>query len=398
MLQDLQSRNVKTSVENSGSTEEIKAPKMAFSWQTSLRKGKVEQWILIILLVIFASLIFQLFYLHKKPLPAQPASVKPVAPSTVIQKGELNNISLKKENKLTAITFSFNEPVVYRLEQNVANETVSVFFKEAKLTSPLPQDLTGSAVENIQASTTTTETVVTITLKKNVVVLGLVPQANDGKNIILNLQGSEISEEEGEITKTMEPSNNKQRAEKSYNQALIALNEDNIKEATRDLQESLTLQSDYFPAQQALITLLLQQKEYDLAEKYLDQALNQRPQHVALLQLKARAQLMSNNPNAALQTLQSFSPTLANNLDYYALIAAIHQQLGNFILAEQLYRQIVIVQPNEGKWWTGLGVALEAQQNINAANEAYQRAAVLHTLDPNLQAFVDSKLSVSNNN
>lgn len=198
--------------------------------------------------------------------------------------------------------------------------------------------------------------------------------------------------ESGEIIKTIEPISTQQLAEKSYNQALLVLNEGNIKEAIHHLQESLTLQPDYLPAQQALITLLLQQKEADLAGKYLDQALNQRPQSIGLLQLKARMQLMSNDPNAALSTLQSFSPTLADNPDYYALIAAIQQQLGNFVLAEQLYRQIIMVQPNDAKGWVGLGVALEAQQNMNSAMEAYQRAAVLHTLDPNLQAFVDAKL------
>lgn len=313
MLQDLQSRNVKTTDTASISTEEIQVPKMAFSWRAALSKGKIEKWILVILVLIFASIVWRFFFFHEKPLPTPAHQVAPLP------------VNLK--------------PTV---------EPPSVVPKE---TMPA-----------------------------------------------VTIQDNEIPIESGEISKIIEPLNNEQLAERAYNQSLLVLNEGNIKEAIHQLQESLTLQPDYLPSQQALITLLLQQKEIDLAEKYLDQALNQRPQNVALLQLKSRMQLMANNPSAALHTLQSFSPPLAGNTDYYALIAAIHQQMKNFDLAEQLYRQIVMIQPNEGKWWVGLGAALEAQQNMNAAQEAYQRAAMLHTLDPNLQAFVDSKLSITNNN
>lgn len=398
MLQDLQSRNVKTTDTDPSVVEEIQAPKMAFSWRSALNKGKIEKGILVLLVLIFASVVLRFFFFHKNFSPKTAASIQKVALLPTAQLTNLKNITLKKENFYTSVIFSFDQPTTYRLEQNTTQGTVTVFFKNTKLTSPLPTDLTESAIENMQISTLNAETAITITLKKDISVLGLVSQANDAKNIVLNLHGNDLAETSGEITKTIEPLNNKQLAERAYNQSLLVLNEGNIKESVYKLQESLTLQSDYLPSQQALITLLLQQKEVDLANKYLDQALNQRPQNVALLQLKARMQLMANNPNAALHTLQSFSPPLASNVDYYALIAAIHQQLKNFDLAEQLYHQIVMIQPNEGKWWVGLGAALEAQQHDNAAQEAYQRAAMLHTLDPNLQAFVDSKLSITNNN
>lgn len=317
MLQDLQSRNVKTAEAGSAVTEEIQVPKRVFFWRILLSKSNIEKGILVILVVIFASVALRFFFFHEKPLPSLPTPAPQVAPLPVVN---------------------------------------------LKPTAELP-------------SVAPKETIPAVAVQDN-----------------------EIPIEPGEITKIIEPLNNKQLAERAYNQALLVLNEGNIKETIHQLQESLVLQPDYLPAQQALITLLLQQKEIDLAEKYLDQALNQRPQNVALLQLKARMQLMANNPGAALHTLQSFAPPLMGNTDYYALIAAIHQQMKNYDLAEQLYRQIVMAQPNEGKWWIGLGAALEAQQNINSAQEAYQRAAMLHTLDPNLQAFVDSKLSFANNN
>ncbi len=316
MLQDLKSRNVKTTDTDSTVTEEIQVPKMAFSWRTLLSKGRIEKGILVILVLILASVGLRFFFFHEKPLPSLPTPAHQVAPLPVNLKPTAKPPSVAPKETIPAVT----------------------------------------------------------------------------------VQDNEILIESGDITKIIEPLNNEQLAERAYNQSLLALNDGNIQKAVHELQESLTLQTDYLPSQQAIITLLLQQKQLDLAGKYLDQALNQRPQNIALLQLKARMQLIENNPSAALYTLQSFSPPLAGNTDYYALIAAIHQQLKNFDLAAQLYRQIAMVQPNEGKWWVGLGAALEAQQNMNSAQEAYQRAAMLHTLDPNLQAFVDSKLSLPNNN
>lgn len=308
MLQDLQSRNAKIPEAEPLVSEEIQVPKKTFSWGVILNKGNIEKGILIFLLIIFASIVVQFLFFHKKPAPSSPIVAHQMTPPPV----------------------------------------------NLKPTLPPPAPA--------------------VAIPKN-----------------------ETPMESGEITKIIEPLNNEQLAERAYNQSLLALNDGNIQKAVHELQQSLILQPDYLPSQQALITLLLQQKEIDLAEKYLDQALNQRPQNIDLLQLKARMQLIANNPSAALHTLQSFSPPLVGNTDYYALIAAIHQQMKNYDLAEQLYRQIVIVQPNEGKWWVGLGASLEAQQNMNAAQEAYQRAAMLHTLDPNLQAFVDSKLSITNN-
>lgn len=398
MLQDLQSRNVKTIDADSPTTEEIQVPKVDFSWQAVLSKGRIEKGILVFLVLIFSIVVFRFFFFHEKPVPNATAPLQQATLLPIAQLIELKNITLKKENAYTSVIFSFDQPTTYRLEQNATQGTVTVFFKNIKLTAPLPTELAESAIENMQTSAINSETGITITLKKDSSVLGLVSQANDEKNIVLNLSDNDLAKNSSEIAKTVEPVDNKQLAERAYNQSLLVLNEGNIKEAIHQLQESLILQPDYLPSQQALVTLLLQQKEIDLAEKYLDQALNQRPQNVSLLQLKARMQLIANNPNAALHTLQSFSPPLAGNTDYYALIAAIHQQLKNFDLAAQLYRQIVMVQPNEGKWWVGLGAALDAQQQTNAAQEAYQRAAMLHTLDPNLQAFVDSRLSVTNNN
>lgn len=396
MLQDLQSRNVKPTNTDTGHAEEIQVIKTSFSWHDLYKKGKIEKWVLVILLIIFSYFLLHFFYLNKKPLPKKITPAQKTLPLQTASKSDLQSINIKHENALTSVIFSFKQPTIYRLEQNSAQETITIFFKNIMMTSPLPTNLDGSSIESFQSLTLGDETGIILKLKKGTILQGIMSQEHNAGNIILNLQSNDSSEFLGEMTKTLEPLSNQQLAEKAYNQSLVILNDGNIKEAVHQLQESLNLQADYLPAQQALVTLLLQQKEYDLAEKHLNQALNQRPENIELLQLKARIQLVNNNPSAALQTLQSFSPPLIGNTDYYALIAAIQQQLKNFSLAEQLYRQILMVQPNEAKWWVGLGTSLEAQQNINAAREAYQRAAMLHTLNPNLQAFVDSKLSLTN--
>jgi len=50
------------------------------------------------------------------------------------------------------------------------------------------------------------------------------------------------------------------------------------------------------------------------------------------------------------------------------------------------------IRPQEGRWWLGLAISLEAEKNLPAAAEAYQRAKA-SVLDPKLARYAEQRLT-----
>ena len=68
------------------------------------------------------------------------------------------------------------------------------------------------------------------------------------------------------------------------------------------------------------------------------------------------------------------------------------QRLGRYKEAAEHYQQALRLSPGEGRWWLGLGLALEAEGRANEAREAFQRARQSGTLSSELTALVEQKL------
>ncbi|MGL5504624.1 MAG: hypothetical protein ACRDCL_13910, partial [Aeromonas veronii] len=72
-----------------------------------------------------------------------------------------------------------------------------------------------------------------------------------------------------------------------------------------------------------------------------------------------------------------YQPDLASNMDYYATWAGLTQELGQNADAAALYVKLLRQQPDQGRWWLGLGVAEDGQGHSQRALDAY-RNALLH--------------------
>jgi len=86
----------------------------------------------------------------------------------------------------------------------------------------------------------------------------------------------------------------------------------------------------------------------------------------------------------------------ANQPEYLALLATLYQRAGRQADAVETYRQALGQRPQEGRWWLGLGISLEAQKNWTAAGEAYQRAKA-SVLDPKLARYAEQRLGALKN-
>ena len=195
------------------------------------------------------------------------------------------------------------------------------------------------------------------------------------------------------MVKVPEPLSAAEFAGQAYQHAIDLMNQNRINEAIVTLRELLAQMPNFVP-QRLLIGLLLQEQRFAEAYQVVQIGLHQYPDSPTFLLALARIETAEGQFVKALTTLQTINPPLRGNTEYYGLMAGLYQRIGQPQLAINLYVQLLELNPNNSTWWLGLGVCLEAVGRNSQAVVAYQKASFTHTLDPQLQGFVNYRIQV----
>lgn len=182
----------------------------------------------------------------------------------------------------------------------------------------------------------------------------------------------------------------KVESDSAYRRALVALGEGRVSVAMADLERAVEIDPRNESARQTYVSLLLENKRPDDAIRQLRLSLGVDPRQPALAMVLARLQLERGGP--ALATLMKTLPHAANNADYLAFLAGVLQREQRHADAARYYRDALQIAPNNGVWWMGLGISLQAEQHVAEAREAYTRARASAGMTAELLAFVDRKL------
>jgi len=182
-----------------------------------------------------------------------------------------------------------------------------------------------------------------------------------------------------------------QRIDNGYRRALAYLQDGRIEEAMAGLQQTLQLDPRHQGARETLVRLLLEAQRPDEAVRQLQQSLELDPKQPAQAMMLARLQL-DRSGAAALDTLRRTLPYAQEHGDYRALYAGMLQREQRYHDAAEQYQAALQSAPDNSVWWMGLGIALQADNQLLPARAAFERARGLQTLSPQLQAFVERKL------
>ena len=106
---------------------------------------------------------------------------------------------------------------------------------------------------------------------------------------------------------------------------------------------------------------------------------------------QARLQAARGDTAGAAGTLLDGQAGRGVDAEYRATLAALLVNLGRHGEAARQYEQALDLQPGEGTWWMGLGLALEAQGRTGDAQAAYRRALAAGNLPETFQTFVREK-------
>ena len=117
------------------------------------------------------------------------------------------------------------------------------------------------------------------------------------------------------------------------------------------------------------------------------------PNDVALRVYRARLIVESGDYGAALVTLQSgHTPRVEASSDYYALLASVLQQLGQFDDAGKQYAVLTAAHPQRGDWWIGRAICADQLGDSQQAADYYQQAMTCQQLNPQLKQFAIEQL------
>ncbi len=194
------------------------------------------------------------------------------------------------------------------------------------------------------------------------------------------------------MVKKIVPLEPKEKIESLYAGAQNAMDNSDDDKAIDLLKELLVRDPKNLDARQLLATVLLSDNRVEEARPIIAVGLKRVPDYAPFDSLEARILMGEGKLQKAIDQLNQSSPEMKAAPEYYSLLAALYQQNEQFMMAAQLYHQLVQINPAKGVWWMGLGIALESAEKYNAAVEAFQKAQKAVGLSPSAKAYVQQQL------
>jgi MSHA biogenesis protein MshN len=181
-----------------------------------------------------------------------------------------------------------------------------------------------------------------------------------------------------------------QRAENSYRRALASLEDGRVLEAIAGLQAALQADPRHEAARQTLVSLLIEAKRPDEALRQLGTALALDPRQPAMAMLMARLQI--ERGSSGIDTLLRTLPYAAGDGEYHGFLAGALAREARHREAIEHFQAALRTAPQNGVWWMGLGISLQAEKRNPEAAGAFQKALDSGVLSAQLQGFVQRKL------
>ncbi len=186
-------------------------------------------------------------------------------------------------------------------------------------------------------------------------------------------------------------------AEEAYRDGKWAYERERTNLAVRSLQETLELYPGHLPARELLVGIFAKGGKKGEAMYLLAEGLEIAPDYMVFKKNYARLLSAQGDYDAATKVmLNDGLPTVEEDPEAHVILASLYQRLGEPFLAAQTYRNLLVVWPQTGAFWVGLGGALEGQSLEKEAVECYQKALQTDNLRKDLLAYAQKRLKVLN--
>lgn len=176
------------------------------------------------------------------------------------------------------------------------------------------------------------------------------------------------------------------------NKALTAIDNGLDERAVEILETVLVKMPAASDIRENLASLYLSSGDYANTTRIVDEGLKYARSDAALLTIKARLLLDQGRAGQAIKLLLGYRPELRAFPDFYGTLAAALQSEGRIREAGSLYKTLIQVDPDNGQYWLGYGIALEHDHKPNQAIEAYGKAIANPDSDPSVRNYAETRL------
>ena len=149
-------------------------------------------------------------------------------------------------------------------------------------------------------------------------------------------------------------------------------------------------------ARSTLATKLIEQGQHDLAYSVLREGLNHYPGQTEWTKLLAQAYIDAGDLPGAKDLLSGSMPDISSDPGFHALYAALLQKLELHKEAAVIYRNLLQLHPDNGIWWMGLAISLEAISRNKDALFAYKNALNGQLLTPETHQYITQRIHFLN--
>jgi len=184
----------------------------------------------------------------------------------------------------------------------------------------------------------------------------------------------------------------RESAEAEYLKGMQALKYGDNAGAMQSLRRTLELDPSLAKARQALLSLLVGGKQWDEAQQVVQSGLALDPTKSGWALILARLQFELGDTPAALETLGHYAVHAGADADYQGFFAYLLQKQQRPAEAAGRFHAALALRPSEGRWWFGLGLALEGAGKRGEAKEAYAKAREVGNLPPDMAQVIEQRL------
>jgi MSHA biogenesis protein MshN len=198
--------------------------------------------------------------------------------------------------------------------------------------------------------------------------------------------------EPARIEKSPSVATARDRADVDWRRAEAAFSAGRADEGREALRAALRQDPSHVHARQAMLRHLLEVRRIDEAIVVLQEGLDLQPGQTSWAMSLARLHLEQGALAAAdgvLARSQGFAENLA---DYAGFQGHLKTRLAQHRQAAAHYQRATRLAPNDGRWWLGLGLALESDGRLPESREALRRALASGNLPADLASVAEQHL------